>query len=203
MFSATMVPEIGRFIDRWTKDPHIVEINPENIVSESVNQNVFIVTTDQKYILLYNLLKSDNSDSIIIFSNTRDETQLLTRKLRKNGFNCSLLSGAVAQKKRIQTLDDFKNKKIRILVATDVAGRGLHVENVSMVINYNLPHDPEDYVHRIGRTGRAGLSGKSISFACEDESFNIPEIESFLGRELKCMQPDADLLKPIERRRRV
>ncbi len=198
MFSATMVPEIDRYVDRWTKNAYVAEINPENIVSESVNQNVYIVTTEQKYVLLYNLLKNDNSESVIIFSNTRDETQMLNRTLNKHGFNCSLLTGAVAQKKRIQTLENFKNKKVRILVATDVAGRGLHVENVNLVINYNLPNDPEDYVHRIGRTGRAGLLGKSISFACEDESFNIPQIESFLGHDLKCIQPGEELLKSIE-----
>ena len=104
------------------------------------------------------------------------------------------MSGEVQQRKRIKTLDDFKSGAISVLVATDVAGRGIHVDNVSHVINYNLPEDPEDYVHRIGRTGRAGADGTSISLACEFEAFMLPEIEKMLGEPLKCEQPPEELL---------
>ncbi len=108
-----------------------------------------------------------------------------------------MLSGEVAQNKRIKTIEDFRSGNIRILVATDVAGRGLHVDGISHVVNYNLPLDAEDYVHRIGRTGRAGASGASIGFATEDESFLIPAIESYLGEPLRCVYPDDALLVPV------
>jgi len=106
-----------------------------------------------------------------------------------------LLSGEIAQAKRIKTLDDFKAGRIQAIVATDVAGRGIHIDDVSHVVNYTLPEEPEDYVHRIGRTGRAGSTGQSISFACEDDAFLLPDIETLLGRKLECLQPPDDLLK--------
>jgi len=105
------------------------------------------------------------------------------------------LSGEVSQSQRIKTLDKFKNGSLKVLVATDVAGRGLHIEGVSHVINYTLPEEPEDYVHRIGRTGRAGSVGTSISFACEEDSFLLPDIEEQLGTKLDCVYPDEKLLK--------
>lgn len=111
--------------------------------------------------------------------------------------DCELLSGDVHQKKRMKVLDRFKSGDINILVATDVAGRGIHVEGLDHVVNYNLPQDAEDYVHRIGRTGRAGQSGTSISFACEIDSHNIPAIEELLGKELVCEYPDESLLTEL------
>jgi ATP-dependent RNA helicase RhlB len=111
------------------------------------------------------------------------------------GINCAVLSGEVPQNKRIRTLEGFRNGSIRVLVATDVAARGLHVEGISHVVNFTLPRDAEDYVHRIGRTGRAGASGISVSFACEEDSFYLPPIEEFLGQSLNCVQPDRELLK--------
>ena len=114
--------------------------------------------------------------------------------LLKNDINCKVLSGDIDQRQRLRTLEDFKAGKIKVLVATDVAGRGIHIEGVSHVINYTLPEDPEDYVHRIGRTGRAGASGISISFASEDDSFQIPAIEKFLGHKLICTFPPEELL---------
>jgi ATP-dependent RNA helicase RhlB len=105
-----------------------------------------------------------------------------------------MLSGEVAQNQRIRTLDNFKEGKLQVLVATDVAGRGLHIDDVTHVINYTLPEEPEDYVHRIGRTGRAGAIGTSISFACEEDSFLLPDIEEQLGMKLECIHPDEKLL---------
>ena len=199
LFSATMLPEIKSISERWTQDAHVVEVNPDEIAADSVDQNVYIVTANEKYVLLYNILSGEKSDSILVFSNRRDEAQKLTDKLTNDGFNCALLSGAVPQNKRIKTLENFRNKNIRVLVATDVAGRGLHVENIGLVVNYNLPEDPEDYVHRIGRTGRAGSEGTSISFACEDESFSIPKIEEFLGHNLSCVHPAEEQLNLPEK----
>jgi ATP-dependent RNA helicase RhlB len=131
---------------------------------------------------------------VIVFVNRRDETRRLEDKLYRHGFKTGLLTGEVPQKKRIRTLDEFKEGKIEVLVATDVAGRGIHVDDISHVVNYNLPEDPEDYVHRIGRTGRAGAEGISVTLACETDSFMLPNIEELLGEPLVCEQPAEELL---------
>ena len=132
---------------------------------------------------------------MIVFANRRDECRRLQERLAKDGFKTGLLSGEVAQNKRVKTLDAFKTGRIKILVATDVAGRGIHIKNISHVVNFTLPEEPEDYVHRIGRTGRAGKTGVSISFACEDDAFLLPDIEALLGKKIECEQPPADLMK--------
>jgi len=196
-FSATFTDDVKRLAEQWTRQPTRVEIEPEQVASESVEQKVFIVTGEQKYPLLYNLITQQNLQRVMVFSNYRHETRSLNDRLRKDGIRCAMLSGDVPQNKRTKTLEDFRNGKIRVLVATDVAARGIHIEGVSHVVNFNLPQDPEDYVHRIGRTGRAGEKGISISFACEEDSFYIPDIQDYLGEELKCAQPEAGLLKPV------
>ena len=120
--------------------------------------------------------------------------------LTRYGINCDMLSGDVPQRQRVRRLEDFKTGKIRVLVATDVAGRGIHIEGMDHVINFKLPHDPEDYVHRIGRTGRAGAAGTSISFADEKDAFYLPAIEEFTDRSLSCIQPEEEWLtmpKPV------
>jgi ATP-dependent RNA helicase RhlB len=141
-----------------------------------------------------------------VFVNRRDQTRILESKLYQYGFKTGLLTGEVPQKKRIRTLEDFKSGKIEILVATDVAGRGIHVDDISHVINYNLPEDPEDYVHRIGRTGRAGAAGTSISLVCESDVFMLPAIEELLGEPIVCEQPFdeylTDLPEPTRARRK-
>ena len=196
LFSATFTPEIIDLGKRWTQKAFTVEIEPETVATDSVNQIIYIVTSEEKYNLLYNLLTKFDISRTIIFANRRDETRKLAEILKKQNINCAILSGEIPQNKRLKTLEDFRTGKIPVLVATDVAGRGLHVEGISHVINFSLPEDPEDYVHRIGRTGRAGATGTSISFACEDDSFRIPNIEALLGHKLKCEIPDDSLLKP-------
>ena len=195
LFSATLTPEVTRFASQWTCDPVFVDIEPEQVAVDTVEQLVYITTIEEKFPLLYNLITRQNLDRVIVFGNRRDQTRHLTERFMHYGINSALLSGEVDQKKRVKTLEDFRAGKIRVLIATDVAARGLHVEGVSHVVNYNLPMDPEDYVHRIGRTGRAGASGISISFASEDDSFQIPGIEKFLGRELPCVHPEEELLE--------
>src|SRR5690606_24332306 len=118
------------------------------------------------------------------------------------GANAAQLSGDVPQNKRVRTLENFREGKLRVLGATDVAGRGSHIDGISHVINYTLPDDPEDYVHRIGRTGRAGAKGTSISFAGEDDAFQLPPIEELLGGKLECVPPEEELLKPVPKRHR-
>ncbi|MBU0483760.1 MAG: ATP-dependent RNA helicase RhlB [Proteobacteria bacterium] len=194
-YSATMTPEVNHLAAQWTKNPVNVEIEPEQVAVETVNQVVYLTTSQEKYTVLYNLIINHNLERVMIFANRRDETRKLTERLKRNAINCEMISGDVAQNKRTSTLDDFRSGKIRVLVATDVAGRGIHIDGVSHVINYTLPYEPEDYVHRIGRTGRAGASGISISFASEDDAFYLPEIEKYIGQKLPCVTPAADLLK--------
>ena len=195
LFSATLTPEVNRLASQWTRQQVVVEIEPETVAVDTVDQKVYIVTTDEKYALLYNIITRQNLKRVIVFCNRRDETRRLADLLKRYRINCNLLSGEVSQKQRIKRLDDFRDGRIRVLVATDVAGRGIHIEKMSHVLNYTLPRDPEDYVHRIGRTGRAGLTGTSISFACEDDSFYIPAIEKFIGRKLTCIQPEEEWLQ--------
>jgi len=206
LFSATLTPEVNRLASQWTRQQVVVEIEPEKVAVDSVDQMVYIVTTDEKYALLYNIITRQDLKRVIVFCNRRDETRRLADLLKRYRINCNLLSGEVSQKQRIRRLADFRDGRIRVLVATDVAGRGIHVERMSHVINYTLPRDPEDYVHRIGRTGRAGLTGTSISFACEDDSFYIPSIETFIGHKLTCIQPEEEWLQlpdpPKNRKRR-
>ena len=194
LFSATFNYDIRQLAESWTSNPHKVVIEPESVAVDTVEQLVYLTSEDHKFDVLYNILK--DLERAIVFVNRRDETRHLESLLSRVGVKTGLLSGEVQQRKRIKTLDAFKSGEIKVLVATDVAGRGIHVDNVSHVINYNLPEDPEDYVHRIGRTGRAGADGTSISLACEYESFMLPEIERLLGEPLKCEQPPEDLMEP-------
>jgi ATP-dependent RNA helicase RhlB len=193
-FSATMTPEVNMLAAQWTNNPAIVEIEPEQIAVDTVKQIVYLVTTDEKYHLLYNLIHTKDLHKVIVFCNMKAETRKLTELLKAHNIKCAMLSGDVEQKKRMATLNNFKAGKIRVLIATDVAGRGIHVEGVSHVVNFNLPYDPEDYVHRIGRTGRAGTTGTSISFACEEDAFYLPDIESFIEQKLDCVYPEESLL---------
>ena len=196
LFSATFTPEILELTRRWAMDPIMVEIEPEKVATDTIDQIVYLVTTEDKYKLLYNLIQAQGADKVIVFNNRRDQVRKLADNLYRHGINCGLLSGEVAQNKRVQTLEAFREGKLQVLVATDVAGRGLHIDDVTHVINFSLPEEAEDYVHRIGRTGRAGNVGTSISFACEEDSFLLPNIEEKLGRKLSCIRPDDALLAP-------
>ena len=197
LFSATLTDEVMRLAAAWMVDPERIDIEPEQVAVDTVDQKVFIVTDKEKFPLLYNIIKNDHPDRIIVFANRRDQTERLSDELERYGIKCEMLSGAVTQKKRMRILEDFKAGKVKVLVATDVAGRGIHVDGVSHVVNFNIPENPDDYVHRIGRTGRAGSTGKSITFACEMESFELPAIEELLGMELKCTMPPEELLEEL------
>ncbi len=193
-FSATFPDSVKRFAFNWTNDAVSVEIEPENIAADTVTQINYIVEADDKFKLFFNLLKKETSTKVLLFCNRKDTAKDLYEKMQQYEISATLLSGDIDQRKRMNRLENFKKGKVKVLVATDVAGRGIHIDSVSHVINYNLPVDPEDYVHRIGRTGRAGAAGISISFACEDDSFNIPNIEEFLNRKLELIYPEDNLL---------
>lgn len=197
LYSATFSRDIMNLAGQWTLDPVQVEIEPEHIAADSVEQIVYLTSESDKFTVLFNLIRYYKIIRTIIFVNRRDETRKLEEKLHQHGFKTGLLTGEVNQKKRVKTLDEFKDGEIEVLVATDVAGRGIHVDDISHVINFNLPEDPEDYVHRIGRTGRAGAEGMSISLACENEAFMLPNIEELLGKPLSFKQPEDFLLEPL------
>ncbi len=189
-FSATFNDDVMRLATSWTLDPVHVAIEPENVAVDSVEQKFWLVAAENKGKLLAEMVEAKALSRVMVFANRRDSTRNLHEYLRKKNVSCEMLSGEVPQRKRLTTLDRFKQGKIRVLVATDVAGRGIHVDDVSHVINFDLPEDPEDYVHRIGRTGRAGATGISISFISEDDAFNLSAIEDFLGHPVSCTQPE-------------
>lgn len=197
MFSATFSYDVLNLADQWMCTHESVEIEPETVATDSVDQHIYLAAGDEKFSMLYNLLQEPGVESLIAFANRRDECRKLFAELRSQGIKVGLLSGEVDQNKRVKTLEAFKNGSLKVLVATDVAGRGIHIDNISHVVNYSLPDEPEDYVHRIGRTGRAGKLGTSISFACEDDAFRLQPIEKLLGSPIRCEQPPEELLKPL------
>ena len=194
LFSATFSPDIMNLASQWTYEPITVEIEPERIATENVDQRVYVLESRDRLNVLKNILATPEATSVIVFANRRDQVRRVHERLQKSGLECGILSGEITQAKRTKTLEQFKSGRLRVLIATDVAGRGIHVDGVSHVVNYDLPEDPEDYVHRIGRTGRAGEKGVSISFASEDNAFLLPEIEALLGQSLKCTQVPVDLV---------
>ncbi len=199
LYSATLSEDVMKLAAQWMEEPVRVETEVEQVTTKTVKQVVYVVTSDEKFTVLYNHILQYPESRILVFCNRRTTTEDVAESLVRRGVRCETLSGDVNQNRRLRVLEDFRSGKVRIVVATDVAGRGLHVDDIGFVINFDFPYAPEDYVHRIGRTGRAGASGVAISFADEDESFTIPEIEKFIGEELKCtiLKQDDPLLALI------
>ncbi|MDP3831585.1 MAG: DEAD/DEAH box helicase, partial [Ignavibacteriaceae bacterium] len=196
-FSATLSGDVKRLAESWTKEAHEIIIKPDDVAVESIEQITYITTIDEKPTLLYNLIMQKKLERVLVFVNRKDDARRLKEKFDIYGISCALLSGDIAQNQRISRLERFREGKIRVLVATDVASRGIHVEGISHVINYNMPQDVEEYVHRIGRTGRAGASGISISFADEDDAHEIQKLEKFLGKKIEFSFPTEELLVQI------
>ena len=207
LFSATLTPEVTRLASQWMSAAVTVDIEPEHVAAETIDQRVYIVTEDQKFTIVFNLLRAMKPERVIIFGNRRDSTEQLCENLRHQGLDVALLSGAVEQHKRVKVLENFRSGKVPVLVATDVAGRGLHIDGIDLIINFNIPEQAEDYVHRIGRTGRVGEKGTSITFADEIDSYYIPAVEEYMKQPLKCVPPPEEWLEPLpkpmlERKRR-
>ena len=196
LFSATLSEDVKHLASQWCVHPRTVEGEVEQVVVATVKQIVYLVTADEKYTVLYNLIARHRDERIIVFTNMKNEAKRLSDRLQRNGVECLLLSGEVPQVKRTSRLESFRTGRTNVLVATDVAGRGIHIEGITYAVNYTLPYEPEDYVHRIGRTGRAGAVGTAVSFACEEGSFYLPAIEEYIGRKLECVMPDEWLLQP-------
>ena len=203
LFSATLTDDVMRLAESWMPKVEVVKIEPERLAAETVEQLVYALRTNEKFQVLYNLIEQRRMQRVLVFGNRRDTTRRLADRLERYGVSSALLSGDVDQQKRLRILDSFREGRTRVLVATDVAARGLHIDEVDYVINYEFPYESEGYVHRIGRTGRAGAEGTAISFACEDESFIIPEIEKLIGIELPCRQPEEELLADLPQPKRA
>jgi ATP-dependent RNA helicase RhlB len=193
MWSATFNDSVMRLVQSWLQDPVTVEVDEQNKVAELIEQLFFSVAESQKLHVLFWHLMNDNVERMLIFANRKDHTCILYKALVQRGVSCGLLSGDITQPKRIRVLEDFRQGKIQVIVATDVAARGIHVDNVSHVVNYDLPFEVEDYIHRVGRTGRAGTKGKSISMADEYGAYVIPDLEKFLDVEILCTQPPQEM----------
>lgn len=190
MFSATFSYDVLNLAQQWLFEPVTVEIEPEKKTNADVEQRVYMVAKTDKYKLLQEILRDEPIEKVMIFANRRDQVRKLYDHLKRDGYKVVMLSGEIAQDKRTKMLDQFKNGQHNIMIATDVAGRGIHVDGVSHVINFTLPEQSDDYVHRIGRTGRAGASGVSISFLSEDDAFYLPEIEKAIGQKLPLTRLD-------------
>lgn len=189
LFSATFNTDVMNLAYRWLYQPSFVEIAPESRTNKNIEQRFYLLTDRQKLTALKQLLGSDDVKKAIVFANRKDQVKRLYDNLRKH-VDVTMLSGDVAQAKRERYLKRFKDGEVNVLVATDVAGRGIHVDDVTHVINYTLPDLLDDYVHRIGRTGRAGQSGVSISLVGEDDAFNLPALEKHLGMKFGLLQFD-------------
>ena len=189
-FSATFNDAVMRLADSWTIDPEHIVVEPESVATDTVEQKFWLVEGSKRQKILLDFINHAEPERAIIFANRRDRTHKLVEYLKKKQISCEGLAGDIPQKKRLSTLNKFKSGELKYLIATDVAGRGIHVDGVTHVINFELPDDAEDYVHRIGRTGRAGSSGTAISFVSEDDAFNLPALEEYLGGPIQCIQPD-------------
>ena len=202
LYSATLNDTVMRLAMNWMEEPFKAEVASETNATDTVRQVVYIVRSDDKFKVLFNHIALHPEARAIVFCNRKSTTEDVYDSLRVRGVNVEMLSGDVNQNKRLKVLDAFRDGEVKVVVATDVAGRGIDIKGLEYVINFDFPYEAEDYVHRIGRTGRAGSTGIAISFADEDESFAIPEIEEYIKEPLKCtmIQDDDPLLKPLPAR---
>jgi ATP-dependent RNA helicase RhlB len=184
LFSATLNAWVKNLAWEYTKSPFEIEIKPEIVTVEEVTQILYHVPSEEKIRLLLGILKRERPESAIIFCNTKKYTEIVAKRLRMNGYNCEFIIGDLPQVKRLRVIDDVKAGKISLLAATDVAARGLDIEGLAMVINYDLPSEAENYVHRIGRTARAGKTGKSVTLASEQDVYELPAIERYIGKKI-------------------
>src|SRR6185436_10499970 len=193
LFSATLSFRVLELTWEFMNNPTQITIMPNQRTAENVEQSLYHVGREEKFSLLLGLLRREGSQRILIFSNTREDARRLEDRLTRNGWDARALTGDVDQKKRLRILNDFKEGILPVLVATDVASRGLHIEAVTHVINWDLPQDAEDYVHRIGRTARAGAGGKAIALVDEASALYLEAIEKFIGQKIPVAWAEDDL----------
>jgi ATP-dependent RNA helicase RhlB len=184
--------------------PEQIKIKPDQISVKRIEEQLFYPGNNEKIPLLIGLMRKIDPHRSIVFANTKRDAERVWGYLAANGFKAGLLTGDIAQNKRLRLLDELASDTIEVLIATDVAARGLHIPDVTHVFNYDLPDDKEDYVHRIGRTARAGAEGVAISFACEDNAFNLPAIETYIGHQLPVFEVNPVLeTRPLNPRKHL
>ena len=184
LFSATLNTYVKNLAWEYTEDPVEITIESKQITVEEIDQQLLHVSSDAKMKLLLGILQSEKPESVIIFCNTKRSCEVVAKRLQLNGLESEFIIGDLPQSKRLQVLDSFKSGSLKCLVATDVAARGIDVDDLAMVVNYDLPNESENYVHRIGRTARAGKSGKAYTFCSEQDVYNLVPIERYLGHSI-------------------
>jgi ATP-dependent RNA helicase RhlB len=203
LFSATLSNRVLELCYEHMNNPERFSVTPENLTVEQIEQEIYHVGMSEKFGLLLGILRHEPGGRYLIFCNTKAVVERLVGRLNANGFAAAAITGDIDQKKRLKVLSYFREGTLPILVATDVASRGLHIEGVTHVINYDLPQDPEDYVHRIGRTARAGAGGRAISLACEEYVHSLPDIEEYIRQKIPVMSLTEEMIVTGYRRRPV
>jgi ATP-dependent RNA helicase RhlB len=201
LFSATLNTYVKNLAYEYTKEPVEIEIEPEHITVNEIEQMLYHVPASNKMRLLLGILRRDDPESAIIFCNTKRYTEIVARRLRENDIKCEFISGDLPQQKRLSIIDNLKAGKLRFLVATDVAARGLDVEGLALVVNYDLPIEAENYVHRIGRTARAGKTGKAVTFASEQDVYELADIEKYIEKKIPSQIASEDLYAETAKKR--
>lgn len=202
LYSATLNETVMRLAMNWMEEPYKAEVESETNATDTVKQVVYVIQAKDKFTVLFNHIALHPESRVIVFCNRKSTTEDVYQSLKVRGVSVDMLSGDVNQNRRLKVLDAFREGEVKVVVATDVAGRGIDIKGLEYVVNFDFPYEAEDYVHRIGRTGRAGQTGIAISFADEFESCQIPEIEEYIKEPLKCtvIGPDDPLMKPIPAR---
>ena len=193
LFSATLNTYVKNLAWEYTNDAKEITIEAENITVSEIDQLLYHVSSDDKMKLLINILSREKPESVIIFCNTQRSSEVVSKRLKMNGFESEFIIGDLPQSKRLQVINAFKNGKLKCLVATDVAARGIDVDNLAMVVNFDLPNEAENYVHRIGRTARAGKTGKAYTFCSEQDVYNLPSIERYIEMSIPSEVADETL----------
>ncbi len=199
LFSATLSYRVMELAAEHMNDPELVRIEPEKVTADRVEQSIYYPSNEEKIPLLIKLMRDLNIDRTMVFVNTKREAERLEDTLNANDIQAQAISGDVPQKKRQRMLKSFQDGELKVMIGTDVASRGLHIDDVTHVFNYDLPQDREDYVHRIGRTARAGASGVAISFGCENYVMSLPDIEDYIGFRIPVASFDHQALPEIVR----
>jgi ATP-dependent RNA helicase RhlB len=197
LFSATLSQRVLELAYEHMNSPQLTRIEPDKMTVERIRQVIYYPSNEEKPRLLVGMIKSSGSTRSMVFVNTRRAAEDVEALLRDNGINAEAISGDVPQQKRMRMMRDFHEGTLAVLIGTDVASRGLHINDVSHVFNYDLPQDPEDYVHRIGRTARAGNEGDAISLGCEEYVMALPDIESYIGRKIPVASVTPELLAEL------
>ncbi len=199
LFSATLSQRVMELAYEHMNEPQLLRVEPDKITADRVRQAIFFPSNPEKIPLLVGLIREMGAGRIMVFVNTKREAERLEAYLEANGIDASAISGDVPQNKRLSMLLRFQKGELAVLIGTDVASRGLHIPDVQCVINYDLPQDREDYVHRIGRTARIGASGDAISFGCETYAISLPDIEDFIGHKIPVAKFDPALLPELKK----